>query len=125
MQPVASSVDDIDEALEIAARHTAATRRGDLQDVHKLRTSTNSRTSATPSTAAGTLVEHPIGNPVESNWIPGQSVPSSMKFTYELLHDGFGVLHQFGEPAVHLPQGGQCEFCSDPLPGLIADRLAN
>ncbi len=42
----------------------------------------------------------------------------------ELLHHRFGVFHQFGEPAVHLREGRQRELGPDPVPGLIADRLA-
>ena len=46
-----------------------------------------------------------------------------MKTRTELAHDGFGVFHQFGEPAVHLREGRQRELGPDPGPGLIADRL--
>ena len=41
----------------------------------------------------------------------------------ELAHDRFGVLHQFGEPSVHLREGRQRELGPDAGPGLIADGL--
>ncbi len=41
----------------------------------------------------------------------------------ELLHYRVGVVHQFGEAAADLFQGGQREFCPDPRPGLVVDRL--
>ena len=41
----------------------------------------------------------------------------------ELLHYRVGVVHQFGEAAADLFQGGQREFFPDPRPGLVIDRL--
>ena len=34
----------------------------------------------------------------------------------ELAHHGFGVFHEFGEPAAHLRQGRQRELRPDPAP---------
>lgn len=42
----------------------------------------------------------------------------------ELPHDRFGVVHELGEPAVHLLEGRQGEFRPDRCPRLIVDWLA-